>query len=197
MSKKVDDIGDQWNVESGNLQSTHASTINRQKQNVKSPSFESSYRESCWLSKLQITFLLWKLIKGCTWGLIAENYVANSKQGKPKTDESEIPHRTNLTPTRIYLSGIQSNLARPGQPCMEHGLAPNWTIPSSALCGLESQIWDRLTTRPGSHQNNTLATTTGHPTSLFGNYSFREKIRDWFTQHNFICHEYRQTYLRI
>ena len=46
MSKKVDDIGDQWNVESGNLQSTHASTINRQKQNVKSPSFESCYRES-------------------------------------------------------------------------------------------------------------------------------------------------------
>ena len=23
---------------------------------------------------------------------------------KPKNDESEIPHRTNLTPTRIYLS---------------------------------------------------------------------------------------------
>ena len=68
---------------------------------------------------------------------------------KPKNDESEIPHRTNLAPTQIYLSGIQSNLARPGQPCVEHGLPPNWMIPSSAVCGLESQIWDRLTTQRG------------------------------------------------
>ena len=74
---------------------------------------------------------------------------------------------------------------------MEHGLAPIGRPPVLPRAGRNPRHGIAAHTDSVGHKNNTLATTTGHLASLYGNSPFR-KIPRIGTSTRFFCHEYGQ-----
>ena len=90
----------------------------------------------------------------------------------------KIPGIGNPTTTLFVMNMVKLRPAR-ATPGVEHGLAPLGRLPVLPRAGLNPRYGIAAQTDSIGHQNNTLATTTSHLASLYGNYPFGENTRDW------------------